>query len=349
MKTILITGSGGLVGREASEFFLNKGFRVIGIDNNLRKHFFGEDGNIEGNMNHLKKFANYDHRTCDIRNQSGLELVFQEFNSEISVIIHCAAQPSHDWAVKDPLMDFNVNATGTLNLLELTRKYCEKATFIFMSTNKVYGDNPNKLNLIELDTRYEISPNGPYLNGIDETFSIDNTKHSLFGCSKLAADIYVQEYGKYFGMNTVVFRGGCLTGSKHKGAELHGFLNYLVKCNLKSIQYNIYGYKGKQVRDNIHSFDLVTAFNEVIQTPRSGEVYNIGGSRYSNCSVLEAIKIIEDKTKIPMKFTYMAENRIGDHIWWISDVSKFKTHYPTWNYTYDLTQIIDEIINNIEK
>jgi len=349
MKTILVTGSGGLVGRETSEFFLNKGFRVIGIDNNLRKHFFGEDGNIESNMNHLKKFSDYDHRTCDIRNVSGLELIFQEFNSEISVIIHCAAQPSHDWAVKDPLMDFNVNATGTLNLLELTRKYCKDAVFIFMSTNKVYGDNPNKLNLVELDTRYEISADGPYLNGIDETFSIDNTKHSLFGCSKLSADVYVQEYGKYFGMKTTVFRGGCLTGSKHKGAELHGFLNYLVKCNLKSTPYNIYGYKGKQVRDNIHSYDLANAFYEVCLNPKVGEVYNIGGGRHANCSIIEAITLIENITNVSSNTTYVDANRVGDHIWWISDVSKFKSHYPNWSYTYDLPRIIKEIVDNIEK
>ena len=348
MKTILITGSGGLVGSEAVEFFINKNYRVIGIDNNSRKIFFGKDGSVSDNIQSMKNnFKNYVHIELDIRNKKDLENVFIEYNTDIESIIHCAAQPSHDWAVNDPLMDFSINATATIDLLELTRKHTPNSVFIHMSTNKVYGDNPNKLNLIELDTRYE-NNDSEYINGINENFSIDNTKHSLFGCSKLSADVYVQEYGKYFGMKTTVFRGGCLTGSKHNGAKLHGFLNYLVKCNLTKTKYNIFGYKGKQVRDNIHSKDLVSAFEFVINNPKYGEVYNIGGSRYSNCSILEAIKKIDNLTNIKTDYSYTEENRKGDHIWWISDVTKFKNDYPNWKYDYDLDKIIMEIINNIK-
>jgi CDP-paratose 2-epimerase len=244
-------------------------------------------------------------------------------------------------------MDFSINAIATIDLLELTRKYIPNSVFIYMSTNKVYGDNPNKLNLVELDTRYE-NLDVEYTDGINENFSIDNTKHSLFGCSKLSSDVYVQEYGKYFGMKTTVFRGGCLTGSKHNGAKLHGFLNYLVKCNLTKTKYNIFGYKGKQVRDNIHSKDLVSAFDFVINNPKCGEVYNIGGSRYSNCSILEAIKKIDNLTNIKTYYSYVEENRKGDHIWWISDVTKFKKDYPKWEYNYNLDKILTEIINNIK-
>ncbi len=348
MKTVMITGCGGLIGRESVEFFLGQGFRVIGIDNNMRKYFFGEDGSVLSNINHLTEKDNFQYYSVDIRDFDELEKIFSKYSSDISCIIHTAAQPSHDWAAKEPLTDYHVNSTGTLHLLELTRKFCPKATFIFTSTNKVYGDTPNLLPLVELDTRYELLAPHVYADGIDETMSIDQTKHSLFGCSKVASDVYVQEYGRYFGMNTVVFRGGCLTGSKHRGAELHGFLNYLVKCNLEKRTYNVFGYKGKQVRDNIHSSDLVSAFYNVYQNPRSGAVYNIGGSRHSNCSLIEAVHMIESVTNIKTNLNYVEENRSGDHIWWISDVSKFKKDYPDWSLRYTINDIITEIINNIQ-
>ena len=346
METIIITGCGGLVGGESTEFFLEKGFRVIGVDNNMRQYFFGEDGSVENSINALQDLKNFEYYQIDIRDYSELEKIFDKYASEITGIVHTAAQPSHDWAAKEPFTDFNVNATATLNLLELTRKYCPKATFIFTSTNKVYGDNPNYLPLVELETRYELPVDHEYYEGIREDFSIDNTKHSLFGCSKVAADVYVQEYGKYFGMNTVTFRGGCLTGSKHKGAELHGFLNYLVKCSVEGRTYNLYGYKGKQVRDNIHSSDLVKAFYEVYKNPKSGEVYNVGGSRYSNCSIIEAIEYIKELSGKEVKINYVDDNRIGDHIWWVSSMEKFKKDYPDWTHTYDIRQILTELINN---
>jgi CDP-paratose 2-epimerase len=349
MKTILVTGSGGLIGREACEFFLSQGYKVIGIDNNKRKYFFGEDGSVLNNIQEISKIYNYTHYEVDIRSYTDLENIFSEYSTDIDCIIHCAAQPSHDWAAKEPFTDFHINATATINLLELTKTYCSDAVFIFMSTNKVYGDNPNNLNLIELETRFELSEQDKYYPGLDENFSIDNTKHSLFGCSKLSADVYVQEYARYFGLKTTTFRGGCLTGSKHKGAELHGFLNYLVKCNLENRIYNLFGYKGKQVRDNIHSSDLVNAFWHVYKNPRIGEVYNIGGGRFSNCSILEAINIIESKTNNTMLLNYVEQNRSGDHIWWISDISKFKSHYPEWDLKYNVDQIISEIVTNLNK
>jgi CDP-paratose 2-epimerase len=349
MKSILITGCGGLIGREASEWFLQKGFRVIGIDNNFRKYFFGEDGSVFHNIEYLKLNELFEYYDTDIRNFSNLEKIFIDHSSDIDCIIHTAAQPSHDWATKEPFTDFNINATATLNLLELFRKYSPSASFIFTSTNKVYGDNPNYLNYIETDTRFELDPDHKYYNGFNESFSVDNTTHSLFGCSKLAADVYVQEYGRYFGLKTTVFRGGCLTGAKHRGAELHGFLNFLVKCNIEKRVYNLYGYGGKQVRDNIHSSDLISAFNEVYMHSNASEVYNIGGSRYSNCSIIEAISIIEGITNIPMKINYVDSARKGDHMWWISDVSKFRSHYPSWKYNFNIINIIEDIVNNLQK
>jgi CDP-paratose 2-epimerase len=314
----------------------------------MRKYFFGEDGSVLSNINAVLKIDNYIHRAVDIRNYPDLETIFKEYSTDIDCIIHNAAQPSHDWAAKEPFTDFGVNATATLNLLELTRKYCTNATFIFMSTNKVYGDNPNYLPLQENETRYELPKHHELYKGIPESFSVDNTKHSLFGCSKLSADVYVQEYGKYFGLKTVLFRGGCLTGSKHKGAELHGFLNYLVKCNLEGRMYNLYGYKGKQVRDNIHSSDLVNAFWNVYQSPKSGEVYNMGGGRHANCSIIEAVNIIESISGKKTKLNYVSDNRIGDHMWWISDISKFERDYPNWKLNYSIEAIIEEIIINIK-
>jgi CDP-paratose 2-epimerase len=280
----------------------------------------------------------------DVRSYNDLDKIYQKYNSDIKLIIHTASQPSHDWAAQEPLTDFTINANGTLNLLELTRKYCPNSVFIFTSTNKVYGDSPNSLPFQELDKRFELEMQHPYYNnGIDEGMSIDQSLHSLFGASKLAADILVQEYGKYYEMYTGVFRGGCLTGSNHSGTELHGFLAYLMKCALLDKEYNIFGYKGKQVRDNIHSFDLIEMFWHYYKKPQYGEVYNVGGSRYSNSSILEAIELIEDITGKVIKKNYIDDNRIGDHIWWISDISKFQTQYPSWNFTYDLIGILNQI------
>ena len=259
------------------------------------------------------------------------------------MIIHTAAQPSHDWAAREPLTDFGVNATGTLNVLEAARAHCPEAVFIFTSTNKVYGDTPNRLPLRELERRWEIDPAHPFSAGIDETMSIDQTKHSLFGASKVAADVLVQEYGRYFGMNTMCMRGGCLTGPAHAGAELHGFLAYLMRCTVEGQPYRVFGYKGKQVRDNIHSHDLVEAFWQFFQAPRVGEVYNLGGWRHSNCSMLEAIDLCQEISGRELKWTYLEDNRIGDHIWWISDVRKFQAHYPSWKYRYGLREILEEI------
>ena len=264
-------------------------------------------------------------------------------------MIHTAAQPSHDWAAREPHTDFEVNAMGTLNLLEAVRRHCPEAVFIFTSTNKVYGDTPNNLPLVERELRYEIDSQHPYHDGIDETMSVDQTKHSLFGASKLAADVLVQEYGRYFGMRTVCFRGGCLTGPAHAGTELHGFLAYLMKCTALGMPYRVFGYKGKQVRDNIHSFDLVNAFWEFFTAPRSAEVYNIGGSRHSCCSMLEAIAACERICGRKLNWTYVPDNRIGDHIWWVSSVAKFQEHYPTWSYRYDLEGILEEIHSAVSR
>lgn len=341
----MITGSAGLIGSEAVDFFSGKFDKVIGIDNNMRKYFFGEDASNEWNRIRIEEnYSNYEHYNCDIRNYSELEKIFKKYNKDIDFIIHTAAQPSHDWAANEPLTDFTINANGTLNMLELSRLYCKNAVFIFTSTNKVYGDNPNYLPLVELEDRWEIENHHKYyLKGIDETMSIDSTKHSLFGASKVAADILVQEYGKYFNMYTGVFRGGCLTGPKHSGTQLHGFLSYLMKCAVKGNPYIIFGYKGKQVRDNIHSWDLVNMFWHFYQKPRTGEVYNAGGSRHSNCSMKEGIVLCEKITGKKMKTSYSETNRIGDHIWWISDVSKFQEHYPDWHYHYNLQDILLQI------
>jgi CDP-paratose 2-epimerase len=345
MKTAIITGSTGLIGSEAVSFFSSKFDLIVGIDNNLRQYFFGSDGSNEWNRKRLlERFSNYSHCDIDIRDTQALEKIFKEYNTDIQLVLHTAAQPSHDWAAKEPFTDFSVNAQGTLNLLEVSRLYAPDTVFIFTSTNKVYGDTPNHLPLKERESRWEIDEHHPYYgNGIDELMSIDQSKHSLFGVSKVAADILVQEYGKYFGMKTGVFRGGCLTGPNHSGAKLHGFLSYLMKCAITGDQYNIFGYKGKQVRDNIHSYDLVNMFWHFFNNPRPGEVYNAGGGRFSNCSVLEAIAMCERITGNKMNYTYSEQNRIGDHIWWISDVSKFKTHYPQWGWTYDLEDILVEM------
>jgi CDP-paratose 2-epimerase len=345
MKLILVTGSAGLIGSESVRFFCKKGYTVVGIDNNMRQVFFGAEASTEWNRQRLsEEFGDrYIHHQADIRDQEAIIEIFKAYNTDIELIIHTAAQPSHDWAAKDPFMDFSVNANGTLVLLENTRQICPNAVFIFCSTNKVYGDTPNRLPLIEEEQRWEIDSSHVYYKGIDESMSIDQTKHSLFGASKVAADILVQEYGRYFEMKTASFRGGCLTGPSHSGTQLHGFLSYLMKCTMSSDRYTVFGYNGKQVRDNIHSYDLVNAFYHFYQNPRVAEVYNIGGSRFSNCSMLEAIQICEAITDKKLDWSYSETNRIGDHIWWISDVQKFKDHYPDWDLTYSIADILKEI------
>lgn len=351
MKTAIITGSAGLIGAEASRFYSEKGYSIIGIDNDMRKEFFGAEASTDWQRRELEQqLKNYKHVALDIRDITGIEKLFSDYSSDIEIVIHTAAQPSHDWAAKDPHTDFTVNANGTLTLLEATRKFAPKAVFIFTSTNKVYGDTPNYLPLVELEKRWEIAQDHPfYTYGIDETMSIDNTKHSLFGASKVAADVLVQEYGKYFNMNTGVFRGGCLTGPGHSGTQLHGFLAYLMKCAVTKQPYTIFGYKGKQVRDNIHSYDLVNMFWHFSQKPRQGEVYNAGGSRHSNCSMQEAIEICERISGNKMQIKYDENNRIGDHIWYISDVRKFQSHFPEWKYRYTLDEMMQQIHDALVK
>ncbi len=346
MALALITGSAGLVGAEAVRFFSRKGFQVVGIDNDMRQHFFGPEGSTAWARDSLvREVAAYRHHSVDIRDATQIEGLFKDYGTDIDVIIHAAAQPSHDWAARDPFTDFDINARGTLVLLENCRQHCPNAVFIFVSTNKVYGDSPNTLPLEERETRWELLPEHPYAaHGIDEQLSIDQSKHSLFGASKLAADVLVQEYARYFGLKTACFRGGCLTGPGHSGAQLHGFLSYLVKCVLEGRPYQVLGYKGKQVRDNLHCFDLVNMFWHFCQNPRPGEVYNAGGGRHSNCSMLEAIALAEELTGRRLNHTYVDANRVGDHIWWISDVRKFRGHFPDWSYSHDMRSILTEII-----
>jgi len=343
-RAVLVTGSAGLVGSEASRRFASEGVRVIGIDNDLRKQFFGEEASTRATGEALRAtLPNYEHHPIDIRDRSALNDIFRAHGRQLSAIVHTAAQPSHDWAARDPQTDFTVNANGTLNLLEATREFCPETPFVFTSTNKVYGDRPNELPFRELEERWEIDPGHEYAEGIPETMNIDQTKHSLFGSSKLAGDILVQEYGRYFGMPTACFRGGCLTGPAHAGTELHGFLSYLMKCTVTGRRYRVFGYKGKQVRDNIHSFDLVEAFAQFVRAPRVAEVYNLGGGRECNCSMLEAIRLCEEISGRKLSWEYVEEARIGDHIWWISDLRKFRAHYPGWQLRYGLREILQEI------
>ena len=343
-KIILVTGSGGLIGSESVEFFVKKNFFVIGIDNNYRKLFFGINGSTNKRVNYLKKKyeKDYLHINCNIINQKKIYQIFKKFNKKIFSIIHCAAQPSHDWAKQNPILDFNVNAVGTLNLLESFRLFCPKAKFIYLSTNKVYGDNPNFLKIKEYKTRYDLDKEDKYFSGINEEFNIDNTKHSLFGASKLSADITVQEYGKYFNLDTVCLRGGCLTGENHSGVELHGFLSYLIKCIKFKKSYKIFGYKGKQVRDNIHSSDLILAIWEFIKKPKKGEIYNLGGGRKNSCSIIEVINYFKLKDK-KLNYKILEENRSGDHLWYISNLEKFKKDYPNWKIKNNLEMIFDKI------
>ncbi len=343
-RTVLVTGSAGLIGSETVKRFAGEGYAVVGIDNDMRKRFFGAEASTEKTRAALvATVPRYEHRAIDIRDASAVNEIFVQHGRALAAIIHTAAQPSHDWAARDPQMDFTVNANGTLNLLEAARNFCPETPFVFTSTNKVYGDTPNRLPLRELSLRWEIEPGHEYEPGISESMSIDQTKHSLFGASKVAADVLVQEYGRYFGMPTACFRGGCLTGPAHAGTELHGFLSYLMKCTVQGRRYRVFGYKGKQVRDNIHSFDLVEAFAAFVRGPRVGEVYNMGGSRHCNCSMLEAIELCEEISGRKLSWEYVEDNRIGDHIWWISDVRKFREHYSGWNFHYGLREILEEI------
>jgi CDP-paratose 2-epimerase len=344
MGTIIVTGSAGLIGSETVKRFARDGASVVGIDNDMRAQFFGAEASTNRTRDDLvKNVRGYEHHNIDIRDTGKMREVFEQHRGKIDAIVHTASQPSHDWAARDPQTDFTVNANGTLNLLEAAREFCPEAPFIFTSTNKVYGDTPNRLPLRELEKRWEIEAGHEYEPGISETMSIDHTKHSLFGASKAAADILVQEYGRYFEMPTVSFRGGCLTGPAHAGTELHGFLSYLMICTVSGRPYRVFGYKGKQVRDNIHSFDLVEAFVEFVRAPRVGEVYNVGGSRHSNCSMLEAIDLCQEISGRKLKWSYEETNRIGDHIWWISDVRKFQKHYPAWKFRYGLREMLEEI------
>ncbi|HEV3485743.1 MAG TPA: NAD-dependent epimerase/dehydratase family protein [Vicinamibacterales bacterium] len=345
MSLAIVTGAAGLIGSETVDFFCDLGFHIVGIDNDMRRIFFGDEASTRWNRERLESRhrTRYTSVDADIRDAAAMERLFQRYGNAIELVVHTAAQPSHDWAAREPHTDFTVNANGTLNLLDLTRRYCPEAAFIFVSTNKVYGDVPNRLPLVELETRWEVDERHPFHAGIDESMSIDASTHSLFGVSKAAADLLVQEYGRYFGLRTVCFRGGCLTGPNHSGTILHGFLAYLMKCVATERPYTVYGYKGKQVRDNIHSLDLVRAFYEFYKAPRAGEVYNIGGSRFSHCSMLEAIHLSQEIAGKELAWTYSESNRIGDHIWYVSDTRKFASHYPEWRQEFDLHALLADI------
>jgi CDP-paratose 2-epimerase len=342
MKKILITGSSGLIGSEVCMYFAALGYAVHGLDNNQRAVFFGQDGDTRWNQHRLEStLRDYHHHEHDVRDRAAvLELV-----SAIrpSAIVHAAAQPSHDLAASIPFDDFDTNASGTLNLLEAARQFCPESPFVYMSTNKVYGDRPNAIKLIELETRWEYD-DPAYAAGIAEDLSIDHSTHSLFGASKVAADVMTQEYGRYFGMPTCCLRGGCLTGPNHSGVALHGFLSYLIKCNVEGRDYRIFGYKGKQVRDNIHSFDVAAFIHAFVEAPRSGEVYNLGGGRDNSCSILEAFALVERRTGKPQRHTYSEVARVGDHICYYSNLARMKQHYPNWTLTKSLDQTIDEIV-----
>ena len=352
MSVAVVTGSSGLIGSEASRYFADLGMTIVGIDNNMRQEFFGPEASTLWQRELVKQElgASYLHFDADVSDVAAIEDVFDHFAGDISLVIHAAAQPSHDWAANDPRLYFRVNALGTVNLLEATRRHAPDAAFIFTSTNKVYGDLPNYLPLVEQESRWEIDPSHEFAGGINESMSIDQSLHSVFGASKVSADIVVQEYGRYFGLNTACFRCGCLTGPNHSGTKLHGFLAYLMKCTVMEAPYTVFGYQGKQVRDNIHSADLIRAFDHFYQAPRCGEVYNIGGGRFSNCSMLEAIEICESTSGYKLDWSYDDANRQGDHIWWISDFSKFQAHYPEWHLKHDVRQMCQEIYKaNVER
>ena len=345
MSVAVITGSSGLIGSEAAIYFGELGLDVVGIDNDMRQVFFGPDASTEWNRLRLEKQLGrrYVHHDLDIRDRDGVLDVIRRYGGDVELVVHAAAQPSHDWAAREPFVDFDINAVGTLNLLEAVRLHAQESTFIFTSTNKVYGDRPNSLPLNELETRWEIDSAHTYWNGIREDMSIDSCLHSLFGASKVAADVLVQEYGRYFGLRTACFRGGTLTGPSHSAAELHGFLAYVMRCAMTGTPYTVYGYKGKQVRDAIHSHDLIRAFHEFFKGPRVAQVYNIGGGRFSNASVIEAIEMSQEISGEELTWTYQEANRIGDHIWWIGDNGLFESHYPDWKLEYDAYRILEEI------
>jgi CDP-paratose 2-epimerase len=351
MSVAIVTGSGGLIGAEAVRHFHGLGWDVVGVDNDMRSRFFGPEASTHWMVERLQsELTRYEHVSADIRDADAIDRVFARYGSQLELVIHTAAQPSHDWAAREPMTDFTVNAEGTLVLLEALRKHAPDAPFIFTSTNKVYGDTPNRLPLVELETRWEIEPGHEWQGGIPETMTIDASTHSLFGVSKAAADLLVQEYGRYFGLKTVSFRGGCLTGPGHSGAELHGFLAYLMKCTVTGRPYTIYGYKGKQVRDNIHSADLVAAFEHAARGARPGAVYNIGGGRTSNCSMLEAIDLCQRIAGRELDWSYTEDNRIGDHIWWIGDLSAFEADHPEWKLRFDVEAILRDIHEaNVER
>jgi CDP-paratose 2-epimerase len=339
---ILITGSGGLIGSEVVAYFAAQGNDVVGIDNNMRADFFGPAGDTSWNRDRLiSQFPSYRHRNLDIRNRQAVLDALKEVRP--GLVVHAAAQPSHDLAASRPFDDFDVNACGTLNLLEAARQFAPEAAFVHMSTNKVYGDAPNNIPLKELETRWDYA-DPAFTNGIPESFTIDQSKHSVFGASKVAADVMVQEYGRYFGMKTCCLRGGCLTGPNHSGVELHGFLSYLVKVNLENRVYKIFGYKGKQVRDNIHALDVARFIAAFAEHPRCGEVYNLGGGKANSCSILEAFSMVSMFTGKPMRSDYVDSNRIGDHICYYSDLSKMKSHYPSWGITMSLSAIVEDIV-----
>jgi CDP-paratose 2-epimerase len=345
MSVAVITGSSGLIGSEAAIHFGELGLDVVGIDNDMRSVFFGIDGSTGWNRERVQRIlgSRYVHDDGDIRDREHILGLFRRYGSAIELVVHAAAQPSHDWAAREPFTDFDINAVGTLNLLEATRLHAADGTFIFTSTNKVYGDRPNHLPLVELDTRWEVEQEHTYWNGIREDMPIDDSLHSLFGASKVAADVLVQEYGRYFGLRTACFRGGTLTGPQHSAAELHGFLAYVMRCVMTGRPYTIYGYKGKQVRDAIHSEDLIRAFDAFFRAPRTAEVYNIGGGRFSNASVIEAIRLSEEIAGEELAWTYAEENRVGDHIWWIGNNGRFESHYPEWKLEFDVRRILEEI------
>jgi CDP-paratose 2-epimerase len=352
LSVAVITGSTGLVGSQAVRHFAGKGLQIVGIDNDMRRYFFGAEASTGWMRDELKAaVSQYEHHNIDIRDEQAIFALFRRSGSEIALVVHAAAQPSHDWAAREPLTDFSVNAGGTLVLLEATRQFAPQAAFIFCSTNKVYGDTPNRLPLIELESRWKVDPSHRFAEyGISEEMAIDGSLHSLFGCSKVAADVMVQEYGRYFGINTVCFRAGCITGPQHAGAEQHGFLHYLMKCCATGKPYQVLGYKGKQVRDNIHCDDLVRAFDFYFERPRPAAIYNIGGSRFSNCSMLEAIAECETICSRKLEWNYAEQNRVGDHLWWISDIRKFQVDYPGYRLRRDVPAILREIYeSNFER
>ncbi len=349
--TIIVTGSGGLIGSEASRYFAAEGYDIVGIDNDMRAQFFGPEASTRWSVKRLQdEVPNFESKAIDIREKSDLERIFEERKGSVTAVIHTAAQPSHDWAARDPITDFEVNARGTLNLLECLRHQAPEAAFVFTSTNKVYGDRPNTLPMVEDETRYEVYlEDGSLHPGVDESMSVDQTQHSLFGVSKLSADVLVQEYGRYFGLNTVAFRGGCLTGGGHSGTELHGFISYLMKCTLLGTKYRVFGYQGKQVRDNIHSSDLVSSFHEFIKSPLQGRVYNIGGGRFANCSLNEAVKSCEQRVGKNLEIEFLETPRRGDHQWYVSDCRRFQADYPNWRQRFDMERIYDDVYEELKQ